>query len=161
MSSAQEQLTVAVLVGGQSRRMGRDKSFLPLQGQTIVERVVERVSGLSHHVILITNRPADYASLGLLMYADVVAGKGSLGAVHSALYHAPTEHTLRVACDMPFLNPDLLGHLVALRAGYDIVAPRLGGEGGLRDTLHTVYRKTCLPPMLEYVRHDRLSMYEF
>ncbi len=151
-------ITIAILAGGRSSRMGTDKSFAPLLGKTLIQHVLARLTPLGAPIILITNRPDDYAPLGLPMFGDVIPDKGSLGGLYSAVTHSPTGHTLCVACDMPFLNPTLLEHLIGLRQGYDVIVPRING---FPETLHAVYHKTCLGPMREQIEQDRLKIVGF
>lgn len=151
-------ITVAVLAGGRSSRMGVDKSFVPLLGKTLIDHVLERVSPLGAQTILITNRPQDYAHLGLPMFRDVIPDKGSLGGLYTAVTYSPTEHTLCVACDMPFLNRALLEHLISLREGFDVIVPRINR---FPEALHAVYSKACLGPMREKIEQDRLKAIGF
>lgn len=153
-----EPITIAVLAGGRSSRMGTDKSFVPLLGKTMIEHVIERVQPLGAEVILITNRLDDYASLGLPMYTDVIPDKGSLGGLYSAVTYSPTEYTLCVACDMPFLNPALLRHMVDFRTGFDVIVPRING---FPEAMHALYSKACLDPMREKMDQDRLKVIGF
>ena len=104
-----EPLSLAIIAGGQSRRMGRDKAFVELGGQTLIERVIQRSAELGQaETILITNKPADYAHLGLPMFRDALPDKGSLGGIYTALLRAQSPAVLVLACDMPFVNADLL-----------------------------------------------------
>ncbi len=153
-----EAITVAILAGGHSSRMGTDKSFVPLLGKTMIEHVLERVSAVSSQIILITNKPDDYASLGPPMFTDIVPEKGSLGGLYSAVTCSTTPYTLCVACDMPFLNPALLNHLIALREGYDVIVPRING---FPEALHALYSKNCLEPMRERIEQNRLKAIGF
>jgi len=154
-----EGLTVAILAGGKSSRMGTDKAFVEILGKPMIELILGRVADLEQQeTILITNRPADYAHLGLPMYVDVYPQKGSLGGIYTAIHHSQHPYTLVVACDMPFLNTALLRHMLALRAGYDVVVPRVAGypEG-----LHAVYAKTCLEPIQGRLLADQLKVIGF
>lgn len=153
-----EAITVAILAGGHSSRMGTDKSFVPLLGKTMIEHVLERVSAVSSQIILITNKPDDYASLGPPMFTDIVPEKGSLGGLYSAVTCSTTPYTLCVACDMQFLNPALLNHLIALREGYDVIVPRING---FPEALHALYSKNCLEPMRERIEQNRLKAIGF
>ncbi|NPV65843.1 MAG: molybdenum cofactor guanylyltransferase [Anaerolineae bacterium] len=154
----EDAVTVAILAGGKSSRMGTDKSFVPLLGKTLIQHVLERVGSLGLPTILITNRPAAYAPLGLPMYGDLLAGKGSLGGLYTAISCSQTLYTLCVACDMPFLNPALLAHLISLRAGYDAIVPRLDG---FPEALHAVYSKGCLGAIREKLEQDQLKAISF
>src|SRR5690348_11953504 len=101
-------LTVAIMAGGKSSRMGTDKSFVVLVGKPLIEHVIARVSNLGQdETILITNKPDAYAHLGLSMYGDVIPDKGSLGGIYSAIHHSRSDYTLTVACDTPFVSPEL------------------------------------------------------
>ena len=58
-------LTIAIIAGGKSSRMGTDKSFVPLLGKPLIEHVLEQVMGLGTETIIITNRQEKYGYLGL------------------------------------------------------------------------------------------------
>lgn len=155
--------TVAVIAGGKSSRMGTDKSFVPLLGKPMIDHVLERTAELGQaETILITNKPGDYTHLKLPIFTDVLPDKGALGGIYSALFHSRNPYTLCLACDMPFLNPELLHYLVALAdepAGpYDVIVPRVEGypEG-----LHAVYSKVCLDPIRQRLEVDRLKVIGF
>ncbi len=135
-----------------------DKSFVPLLGKTLIQHVLDRVQVLGLPVFLVTNRPEDYAPLGLPMFSDVVPGAGSLGGLYSAVTYSPAHHTLCVACDMPFLNPALLRALVDLRAGYDVIVPRIDG---FPEAMHAVYSKECLTPMRTQIDQGRYKAIGF
>jgi len=153
-----EDVSCAVLAGGQSSRMGTDKSFVSLLGRPLIEEVLARVEGLGSETLIITNHPDDYRYLGLPLFADVVPGAGALGGIYTAVSVAGAPYTLVVACDMPFLNHHLLAYLVSLRAGYDVVVPRLGG---VPEPLHAVYGKNCLEPMRRRIERGRLKVIGF
>ena len=101
--------SLAIIAGGQSRRMGRDKAFVDLGGKPLIEHVIERSADLGQaETILITNKPAQYAHLGLPMFRDILPDKGSLGGIYTALVR--TRVVLMcwsLACDMPFVNSRL------------------------------------------------------
>ena len=83
---------------------GEDKSFVLFQGRPMIEVVREKVMDLGDELILITNKPDDYAHLGLLMFTDDYPDHGSLGGIFTAVNHAAHPYTLVVGCDMPWLN---------------------------------------------------------
>lgn len=150
-------VTVAILAGGRSRRMGTNKSFLPFAGKPLVQHVIERVQTLSLPVILITNSPNQYAVFDLPMFGDVYPGCGSLGGLYTALHSSATDYTLCVACDMPFLNVDLLRYLLDLRSGVSAVVPYIADH---YESLHAVYNRACLPILLEQLEQERLRIHE-
>lgn len=139
----QERVSAAILAGGASRRMGRNKALLPIRGQTLIERVIDRVRPLADEVWVVTNTPEEYAFLNVLTVSDRYPGVGPLAGLHAALDAARGDLVILLACDMPFVSVALLRYLLSLTAGVDAVIPRLGGR---EEPLHAIYRRvTCLP----------------
>jgi len=150
--------TVAIMAGGKSSRMGIDKSFVPFEGRPMIETVIERVSGLGDELILITNKPDDYAHLNLPMFGDVFPDNGPLGGIYTAVHHALHPHTLIVACDMPWLSRPLLEHMASLREAADIIVPRWTQ---FPEPLHAIYNKACLPAIESNLKAKRLKIINF
>lgn len=140
--------------------MGRDKSFVLLDGRPVIEHVLVRLKPLGLPVFIVTNTPEAYAAYQVPTFPDVLPDQGSLGGLYTALYNSTTDYTLCVACDMPFLNTELLNHLITLRetSAADIITPRLHGHA---ETLHTIYRQTCLAPIREQIESGNLRISAF
>ena len=154
-------LTVALMAGGKSSRMGTDKSFVSLLGKPMIERIRDRVADLGQdETILIANRPAaDYAHLNLSVFSDVLPGKGALGGIYSAIYRSSSDHTLIVACDMPFVNSALLRYMIGLcDDSTDVVIPTVDNR---LQGFHAIYSKACLDPVRARLDTDRLKVIGF
>jgi molybdenum cofactor guanylyltransferase len=151
-------VTGVVQAGGKSTRMGgQPKALIPLGGRSIVERVVAALAPVVDDLLIVTNTPELYAFLGLPMVADVYPDHGSLGGIYSGL-RAAGQIAFTVACDMPFLHPEII-RLVVARAGEgDVVIPRVGEQ---LETMHAAYGKACLPPIEERLRAGRLKIVGF
>jgi len=152
-------ITGVIQAGGKSTRMGgRPKALMELGGRRIIDRVVEVLRGVTHDVLLVTNTPELYATLGLPMVPDVFPDHGSLGGIYSGLKAAPGDAAFTVACDMPFLMPEV-ARLVIDRAGLaDVVVPKIAEQF---ETLHACYAKACLRPMESRLREGRLKIVGF
>jgi molybdopterin-guanine dinucleotide biosynthesis protein A len=138
-------LTIVVQAGGESRRMGQDKALLPFLGKPLITRVISRVADLADEVLVTMNTPENYSFLGLPLVSDVYPGRGALGGLYTALNAASQPFVGVVACDMPFVNPDLLKAELDLlvHTGCDTVMPQVG-DG--TEPFHAVYRRdACLP----------------
>jgi molybdopterin-guanine dinucleotide biosynthesis protein A len=148
-------VTIAILAGGQSRRMGTDKSFVLLDGKPLIQHVIDRASQLETPLILIANDVERYQQLGLTVYPDVIPGAGSLGGLYTALSHSKSDYTLCLACDMPQVNPALLHHLITLKDSYDAIVPRVNG---VAQSLHAIYHQRCLPIIHEHIQQGKLKI---
>lgn len=133
-----------VLAGGQSQRLGTDKAFLKIGNRILIEGIVEKMAKIGDEVIIVTNSPQRYGHLKARLVGDVYPDKGALGGIYSGLKAAHSHHSLVVACDMPFLDLNLLRYMILLSPGHDVVIPRVGG---LTEPLHAIYSKKCLQPI--------------
>lgn len=136
--------SVAIQAGGESRRMGQDKALLPFLGTTLVERVISRVAPLGDELLITTNNPQEYLDFKFPIFRDLLPGKGALGGLYTALSVARFPIVIVVACDMPFVNTDILAQAIEkLQANdVDVVIPQT--EKGY-EPFHAVYRReTCL-----------------
>jgi molybdopterin-guanine dinucleotide biosynthesis protein A len=151
-------LSLALLSGGRSSRMGQDKGLMPFLGRPLIQRILERLTTVGEQVILSTNHPADYAFLNLPSYQDIQPDCGSLGGLYTALNVAGQPLLAAVACDMPFANPALFKYeqLLLSQSGADVVIPST--PDGL-EPLHAVYRReTCLPVIHSALEKGILKM---
>ena len=147
-------ITIAILAGGRSSRMGIDKSLLPLGGRPILEHVLERLAPLNISILIIANNSEKYSRYAIPVFPDVIPNRGSLGGLYSAIYYSRSDYTLCVACDMPLLNTKLLAYLVSLCDDYDLVVPRFGG---IAQPFHAVYSKTCLSTIHTHLMQGQLQ----
>ena len=124
-----------ILSGGQSRRMGRDKCDLTLNGQTFVERISDQMVPVTNSVKVVGKlaRRSRHSHV-----ADVYPEWGALGGVHAALANCSSKWALVVACDFPFVTTDLFARLRDLSAGFDALAPVQAD--GVPQPLCTLYR---------------------
>lgn len=139
-------VTAAVLAGGRSMRMGVDKTLLPVDGESLLARVVEVVGQVCAHTVVVTNRPEALVDVGLPadvpVLVDEVAYQGPLGGLVTALKDAPDDWVLAVAADMPWLQADFVRALWAAREGAQVVVP-VTDKG--TEPLLALYHRDCLP----------------
>ena len=64
-------------------------------------------------------------------------------------------YNLVVACDMPFLNQDLLRYMIQLSVDFDLVVPRVNNYV---EPLHAVYSRSCLAPIEDMIAQGKLSV---
>lgn len=150
-------VTVAILAGGRSRRMGRPKAWLDVQGRPLLTRVLASVRELSQDILLIANQPELYTAFDLPCLPDLIPDSGPLGGLYTALKAARQPWTLVVACDMPWLNPALLAALIelALSSAEEAVVPRWDERP---EPLHAVYHRRCLPALTAKIKAGDLKI---
>src|SRR5437763_297007 len=119
-----EPLAGAILVGGASRRMGRDKALLEVDGEPLVARLARALQGCCGEVLVVGGEPARFAALGLnVRWApDAVSGAEPLAGILGALEATTLGACLVVACDMPCVTAELLTAMAAVPRDYTAVA---------------------------------------
>ena len=152
-------VTGVIQAGGKSTRMGgQPKALMELGGRRIIDRVLDVVRAVTDDLLIVTNTPDAYSSLGLRMVPDVFPDHGSLGGIYSGLRAAPGDVAFTVACDMPFLMPEVARLVIDRASLADVVVPLSGGR---LETLHASYAKSCLPPIERSLHDGRLKIAGF
>lgn len=133
-----------ILIGGQSRRMGTDKSRLVLNGQSFVERIAAELSCIISSITIVGDQgTAPKLQIDLPTVPDVYPQWGALGGVHAALAACSALWALIVACDFPFVTGELFARLASFREGAEVVAPIQ--SDGIPQPLCALYRvEPCL-----------------
>lgn len=112
-----------ILAGGQATRMGGgDKGLLPLGGQTLLQRVLDRLAPQVADVALNANGdPLRFAAFDLPILPDSVTGfAGPLAGVLAGLDWAAgqgAETIVTAAADTPFFPCDLVPQLLLRSEG--------------------------------------------
>ena len=128
-----------ILTGGQSRRMGTDKSRLMIDGQSFVDRIAGELSAASPSVTVVgDNSAATQSRLNFPTVSDVYPKWGALGGVHAALSACSASWALIVACDFPLVTKELFALLASLRGRMEAVAPIQ--SDGIPQPLCALYR---------------------
>lgn len=151
-------VTGVILAGGESRRMGSDKSLLPIHGARFIDHTYRCLSELFDEVIIVTNSPSLYDGIPCSKVPDIYYAQGSLAGIHSGLCHARHERVFVVACDMPFVDSAVVRHICSRANEGDVVIP-VGERGS--EPLHALYSKGCLPAMEEVLDAGRKRIVEF
>ena len=162
--------SVAILAGGQATRFGgRDKGTLLVDGRTIRDRQVTEFASVTDDILIVAAaRAADGATVVargfrpsettiLRQVADIVPGCGPLGGLHAALTEMRGDVVCLVAGDMPYVTAPLVGYLLSLARGADIVVPRT--DRGYHP-LCAVYTRACLAAVTARLGDRRLRMRE-
>ncbi|WP_101298177.1 molybdenum cofactor guanylyltransferase [Halegenticoccus soli] len=143
--------SAVVLAGGYSTRFGEaDKAVAPLAGTPMIRRVADRLSSATDRLVVNCRREQE------ARLADALAGypnpvtfaldpepdRGPTAGIRTGLRAVDAEYAFVVACDMPFVDPDLVDYLFERAAGRDAAVPRIGD--GWFQTTHAVYRARAM-----------------
>jgi len=147
-------VTGALLLGGRSQRMGRDKARIEWQGEAWSTRTARLLADLFEETLLVGGAPASDAPGRRV--PDPAGPACALRGLLGALEAASCERVLVVATDLPLLTEDLLLALVAWPER-DVVVP-VDAQGA--HPLCAIYRRdACLEVARAHLSSDRLALH--
>ena len=151
------EVTGVLLAGGKSRRMGEDKRYLVVGGQTLLERGLAVLRSVFQEVLVVIAQDSPPLGVDGRVVRDLVPDCGSLGGLYTGLMEATTPSIFVVACDMPFLDQAVITQFTSRRATADIVMAKLGAR---LHPMHALYSKRCLPAVEQMIRARQLKIQE-
>ena len=149
-------VTGIILVGGKSRRMGRDKAFLEIGGKTMFEKVFEAFSENFSRIVLIGDRAERFAGYHVPIYADLFPGS-ALGGLYTGLYYSKTDYIFVSSCDLPYPSGRVISHICRFVGDCDAVVPKL--EHGY-EPLFAAYAKGGLVPIKGMLEAGNYCVYD-
>jgi molybdopterin-guanine dinucleotide biosynthesis protein A len=135
-----------VLAGGRSRRFGRDKAAMQVQGQALLERTVNLLKPLVEEVYVSVraDQTGDRLRRRFRLLVDEKANQGPAGGLLAAHGHRPDAAWIVLACDLPFMDEEAVRYLMRSRnAGKDATAYR-SVDDGLPEPLCAIYEPDTL-----------------
>ena len=147
----------AVLCGGASTRMGRDKATLEYGGIPLARRVADALGACVARVRLV-GKPGELPSLGLDTILDRHPERAAMVGVAAALAACEASAVLVAACDLVHLDPRVALALLALApvdGSADVIAP-LGPKGP--EPLLAIYRPRILPELERRIARGELGL---
>lgn len=151
-------MTGIILTGGKNTRMGKNKAFIEVGGQKIIESTLAIFRDIFDEIILVTNEPLEYLQYDARIVTDLIRGKSALGGIYTGLFYASYENAFVAACDMPFLRRDFITYMAERIDSNDIVVPH--PNDGFQP-LHAIYSKRCLPHIKALLEKNKLKIRGF
>jgi molybdopterin-guanine dinucleotide biosynthesis protein A len=157
---ASDRLSVGgiVLCGGQSKRMGRPKAWLPFGPETMLERVVHVLAEVVHPIVVVAAPDQEVPSLpsDILIARDEEKGRGPLQGLSAglkALSNQKVETAYLSSCDVPFLRPAFVRRIVELLGKQTICVPYVDGY---HHPMAAVYRVEIIDFVNQLLAENRL-----
>ena len=138
MAAPSPDLTAFILAGGKSTRMGADKAFVTLDGQTLLARALNVARSITPNVRIVGD-PAKFAPFAPTV-EDIFPNCGPLAGIHAALRSSQTDLNLILAVDVPFVSSALLHYLIQRARNNAATVTVAQTEGGYQP-LCALYRR--------------------
>lgn len=126
-------LTAVLLAGGLSRRMGRDKAFVEIEGRPLWHLQITKLEQVADEILISVRDATSAIESKYQKIPDPPGARGPLGGVADALLAATRQHLLVLAVDLPAMTPSYLQKL----------ATHLTEDVGVVPQLDGFYQGTC------------------
>ena len=118
-------VTLMILAGGKSSRMGQDKALLKFGDKTLLENLVDLASPIFSETLVIVDERTKLNGLDLgeaNVYEDLIKDQGPLAAIYTGLVYSENSASCVFTCDMPFVDDFIVRELVEFWGeGFDVV----------------------------------------
>lgn len=145
-----------VLCGGQSRRMGQPKAWLPFAGELMLPRVVRLLGQAVTSIVVVAAPGQDVPPLpdNVMIARDEEKGRGPLEGLAAGLtaLAGQVDAAYLSSCDVPFLAPAFVRRLIGLLGDHSICVPNVDG---FHHPLAAVYRLEVLDAVRRLLAADR------
>jgi molybdopterin-guanine dinucleotide biosynthesis protein A len=136
--------------------MGLDKRFLKVAGQRTFDRTLKVLEELFAETIVVLAEPIAALDVkGCRVVYDAIPNTGSLGGLYTGLITSSHQQAFAVACDMPYLNSDVIRFMSSFDITADVVVAKLSGRF---QALHALYTKRCVPILKEMAERKDLKL---
>ena len=131
-----------IMAGGQSLRMGRDKSMMTINGKPMIKHIANQLRPYFSQILISSNDVDKYDFLSLKVVPDDVRDQGPLRGIASVLKASDYEKNFVIACDIPQVNIPFVRQLICHCEGFDAVIPK--HATGQMEPLFAVYNRTVV-----------------
>ena len=154
-----KEISMIILAGGASSRMGRDKSDLTIDGKTFLEVQIEKGEQLEISDILLSGYHGG-KKYKYPVIPDRFPGKGPLGGLEACFRKAKNPYCLVLGVDVPLVPAEELAALIRQSLYSDAKAVILS-HGGHEEPLMGVYRTDLADAMLEEITSRKGAVFAF
>ena len=147
------QRSALILAGGKGTRLGeQEKALLACNDRTLLENAIYVLGQVVDEVLVSVRDHKQQEAFsgftrGIKLLCDQYVGKGPLAGMLAGMRASSANYVFVVACDMPFLQPDVIDLLFREAVGHDAAIPTW--KDGRREPLHAVYNREQLIPAME------------
>jgi molybdopterin-guanine dinucleotide biosynthesis protein A len=154
---AGKKITAYILAGGGSRRMGVDKLFLQVDGQSLLERAIAVCESYFGQVKLVSGDADKFSSLDYPVVLDSPKAKGPMAGVIAALEDCQSDSCFVTAADLLDLRTEILASIIAGYNGQQYFG--LLESGGIQP-LCGIYHKSALEVFYKFAKENNYGMTE-
>lgn len=134
-------ITGIILAGGESKRMGIDKSLVKYNNKRLIEYPIELLQKCCNEII-ISSEINKLTEFNFQKVADEKGKFGPLSGIYSCLKASKNERNIVISCDMPLVSIELIKYLIQIQKEKELVMPFYNSH---YEPLCAIYNKSLIP----------------
>lgn len=147
-----DSISGVILAGGAGSRFGvENKTNIVMNGEKIIDRIINTLTLIFDEIIIVTNSPGEIMQpSGIIIGSDHFLNVGPLGGIHAAMKASSKEAVFIFAGDMPYLNKELIMKQIDFfySDSAEVVLPMIKNY---IEPLHGIYRNVLLVRLEEHL----------
>ncbi|MGV8981420.1 molybdenum cofactor guanylyltransferase [Clostridium sp.] len=112
--------SAVIICGGKSSRMGFDKCKIKVKNKFLIDIIAEQLTQVFENIFLVSNDLQRFSDTKYTVVEDIIANRGPIGAIYTALKEASSKYVFIAACDMPIINLDYIKYMMELIRSNDV-----------------------------------------
>ncbi|MBI5573926.1 MAG: molybdenum cofactor guanylyltransferase [Elusimicrobia bacterium] len=152
-------ISAVILAGGKNTRFsGYNKALLKIGKERIIDIMLGVLENIFSEIIIVTNNSRDFSEFNdINIVSDIIKNCGPLGGIYTGLKTINTEYAFFVACDMPYIDKNLIGRIIKRvpKTRADCVVPYT--HKGM-EPLFAAYSKKIAPYIEESLKKREFSV---
>ncbi len=157
MQNRQTPVSVGILAGGKSTRMGQNKALLKIGSERIIERQIRQMGSFGEILISAAHK-GEYEDFGCRVVCDENKDIGPIEGIRQVLKNSKEEFVFVCASDMPFINSKLVSCMAEfISSDYDCYV--MADEDNIQP-LCAIYSKSVLPVIEELIGQGKYRLRE-
>jgi len=149
-------LTIAIIAGGKSRRLGQDKAMIQFRGRSLLEHAINIAQTLVPTALIIVGQESNYRSNEVTYIQDIIRNYGPIGGVYTALQKVTTRFIATLPCDIPLLPVKVYEILLQFKNDDHPVVAR--SHTGL-EPLIALWPQTALGEIERAIQQQNFTLY--
>jgi molybdopterin-guanine dinucleotide biosynthesis protein A len=157
--------SIIILCGGRSRRMGKDKGSLILDGKPLVLHVLDAIRDVADEIILVLRDQEQIEKYKLILkdepikiVTDKIKDQGPLVGILTGLSQINSEYAQILPCDSPFISKEFVLKMFELAENeeFDAIVP-IWDDGHI-EPLHSIYKKNVLSSIMDLIKNEKRNV---
>ena len=155
--------TAAILVGGKSTRMGKDKKKLVISGKALLQSIIDQLAVLFDEIIIVGCSEDEIVGIhGITgVYPDILDISASLTGIYTALLYSQSDYVYITACDMPNYDLVFIRHMMTLLEENPDKKGCVTRYKEWIEPFNAFYSRDLLPSAEHFLKSGRKSVFHY